>query len=105
MSLFARKPLRIVLLAMLALTASLASAQAVWACEAVDSYGEPRDCTFLERYGECLWNVLDAHDQCMEKKESFLDGVRCQAGTQVDLFACNLGIPFKFIGTVLNPFG
>ncbi len=105
MSPFARRPLRLALVALLTLAASLASAQAVWACDAYDSHGSPRDCTFLERYGECLWNAMDSHYQCMEKKTSLLDGVRCHAGTQVDLLSCNLGMPFKFIGSILNPFG
>lgn len=105
MSFLAGRPLRLVMIALLALGATLATAQSVWACEALDRYDYPRPCTFMEKYGECLWSALDSLDQCLERKESFLDGLACHAGTQVDLLACNLGMPIEFIGTILNPFG
>ncbi len=105
MSFLARRPLRLVLIALLSLGATLASAQTVWACEAYDRYDFPRPCTFMEEWGECLWGALDSLDQCLERKETFLDTVRCHTGTQVDLLACNLGMPFTFLGKVLNPLG
>ncbi len=104
MSVLSRPSLRIALLAFLALGATLLTARAAWACEAYDVYDNPRPCTFLEEYGECLVSALDAHEQCMERKESLLDAVRCHTGTQVDLLVCNLGMPLDFIGKVLNPF-
>lgn len=98
------RPLRLVVIALVALGATLLSAQAVWACEAYDVYDNPRPCTFLEEYGECLYSVLDAHDQCLERKESFLDGIACHVGTQVDLAVCNLGMPLDLIRKLLDPF-
>jgi hypothetical protein len=105
MSFLAQRPLRLALIALLSLGATLAAAQSAWACEVPDRYDYPRPCTFLEKYGECLWGVFDAQDQCFERKESFLDGLRCHAATQVDLLACNLGLPFDFLGSILNPLG
>lgn len=105
MPFLARRPLRLALIALLSLSATLASAQSVWACEAIDRYDLPRPCTFMEEWGECLWNALDSLDQCLERKESLLDAVRCHTGTQVDLLACNLGAPLQFLGKMLNPLG
>lgn len=104
MTITRRRPVRLALLACLALGATLLSAQSVWACEVLDRYGDLRSCTFLEEYGECLWNVMDAHEQCMERKENFLDGFVCHLGTQVDVSVCNLGLPIQFIQKLLNPF-
>jgi hypothetical protein len=94
---------RLPLLAVFAVGAVLLSAQAVWACEALDRYDQPRPCTFLEEHGECLYAVLDAHEQCLEQKESLLDGLACHVGTQVDLTICNLSLPMTLIGKLLDP--
>lgn len=105
MSFLAQRPLRLALIIVLTLGATLAAAESVWACEAIDRYDQPRPCTFMEKYGECLWSALDSLDQCLETKESILDWARCHTGTQVDLLACNFGMPFDFLGTIMNPFG
>ena len=94
---------RLPVILVLALGAIILSAQAVWACEALDRYDNPRPCTFLEEHGECLYSVLDAHEQCLDATESLLDALRCHVGTQFDLTVCNLALPMNFIGEVLNP--
>ena len=96
---------RLSVLAVLAVGGVLLSAQAAWACEALDQYGQPRPCTFLEEHGECLYAVLDAHEQCLEQKESLLDALACHVGTQVDLTICNLSLPMTLIGKLLDPVG
>lgn len=100
----APRPVRLVLLAVLAVGATLLSAQAAWACEAWDDYNNPRPCTFLEEYGECLVSAYDAHYQCLDRADGFTDALTCHVGTQVDLLVCNVGMPIELIKRLLNPF-
>jgi hypothetical protein len=71
-------------------------------CIAVDKHEMPRDCTFLEEHGACLWNALDSHDTCVEDAEGFLDKAACEIAVQVDLLACNLGMPVRLIKSLLS---
>jgi hypothetical protein len=71
-------------------------------CIAVDRYDQPRDCTFLEEHGACLWNAFDSYYTCIDESDGFWDRAACEMGIQVDLFACNMGIPWRLIKTVIN---
>ena len=71
-------------------------------CIAVDQFDMPRDCTFLEEHGACLWNALDSRDSCKDGADSFLEDAACEIGTQVDLLACNLGLPWRLLRTILS---
>ena len=71
-------------------------------CIAVDSYYMPRECTFLEEHGECLWSALDSYHGCMEDTEGFWASVGCQIGVQVDLLACNLSMPLRLIKAIVD---
>lgn len=71
-------------------------------CQAVDQHDMPRKCTFLEEHGMCLVNALDSYDQCVENTDDFWDRLICEAGVQVDLFACNILIPWQTMKMVLH---
>ena len=71
-------------------------------CMAVDQYDMPRSCTFLEEHGACLWNALDSYGGCKDGADGFLDNLGCELGIQVDLLACNLGLPWRLIQSVWN---
>ena len=71
-------------------------------CFAVDMNDMPRNCTFLEEHGACLWNALDSHDACNGDADGFLDHAACEIGVQVDLLACNLGLPWRLLHAVFN---
>jgi len=77
-------------------------AQDTVGCFAVDQYDMPRSCTFLEEHGACLWNALDSHDTCWEGADGFLEHVGCEIGVQVDLLACNFGMPWRLIQSVIS---
>ena len=71
-------------------------------CIAVDQFDMPRDCTFLEEHGECLWNALDSRDTCKDEADGFWDNAVCEVGVQVDLLACNFGLPWRLIKSIIN---
>ena len=71
-------------------------------CTAVDKYDQPRPCTFLEQHGACLWYALDSYDTCQDRADGFFDRVGCELGVQVDLLACNLSLPWRILGTLLQ---
>jgi hypothetical protein len=71
-------------------------------CAAVDRNDQPRPCTFLEEHGGCLWYALDSYYSCVEDGEGFLDRVACEVAVQVDLLACNLGLPWRLIKSVVS---
>jgi len=71
-------------------------------CQAVDKYDQPRDCTFLEEHGACLWNALDSYDTCKGDADGFLENTVCEVGVQVDLLACNLGMPLRLFKSVVQ---
>ena len=71
-------------------------------CIAVDQDGMPRGCTFLEEHGYCLWNALDSYGSCRSEADGFLDRANCEIGVQVDLLACNFGMPVRLIKSILN---
>ena len=77
-------------------------AQDATGCIAVDMNDLPRDCTFLEEHGACLWNALDSYGSCREQSGGFFDRVSCEIGVQVDLLACNLGMPVRLIKSLLS---
>ncbi len=93
----------IILLALgLLLPAQELPAQDETGCVALDQNDMPRDCTFLEEHGACLWNALDSYETCREDSEGFLDRAACEIAVQVDLLACNLGMPVRFIKSLLS---
>jgi hypothetical protein len=71
-------------------------------CIAVDRYDMPRDCTFLEEHGACLWNSLDSYGACLDEGDGFWDRMACEVGVQVDLLACNLGLPWTLLKSIAN---
>jgi hypothetical protein len=84
------------------LPAQTLPAQEGTGCFAVDMDDMPRDCTFLEEHGACLWNALDSHDACKEGADGFLDHAACEIGVQVDLLACNLALPWRLLKTIVD---
>lgn len=91
---------RFLVLPVLALGAILLSAQQVWACETIDQRGEERDCTFLEEFGECLYNAQDSHDACDADRgdASWL----CDTGLVIDGIACSVSAPLSLIGKLFD---
>lgn len=71
-------------------------------CEAVDMNDMPRPCTFLEEHGACLWYALDSHDACVEGADGFWEHAGCEVGVQVDLLACNLGLPWRLLKSIIE---
>ena len=71
-------------------------------CLAVDQYDMPRDCTFLEEHGACLWNALDSRETCKDGADGFWENAACEVGVQVDLLACNFGLPWRLIRAVID---
>lgn len=71
-------------------------------CTAVDLHDLPRNCTFLEEHGACLWYALDSYEVCREETEGFWDRAACEVGVQVDLLACNISIPWRLIKAIIN---
>jgi hypothetical protein len=71
-------------------------------CIAVDQFDMPRDCTFLEEHGACLWNALDSHGSCRLDADNFFERAACEIGVQVDLLACNFGLPWRLLQTMMQ---
>ncbi len=71
-------------------------------CIAVDMNDQPRNCTFLESHGACLWGALDSYDACLDGVDGFFDRVACELGVQVDLLACNLGLPWRLLKSLME---
>ena len=71
-------------------------------CIAVDMDDMPRDCTFLEEHGACLWNALDSYEACKDYADGFLDHAGCEIGVQVDLLACNFGLPWRLLKAIVD---
>jgi hypothetical protein len=69
-------------------------------CIAVDMNDMPRACTFLENHGACLVGALDSYYACREGAGGILDRLACEIGVQVDLLACNLGLPWRLIEAI-----
>lgn len=73
---------------------------AAQSCSAYTQEYQKRRCTFLEEYGNCLFNAYDSYDTCMESARRRKTGLSrsavrlaCGIGVQVDLFACHLALP------------
>ena len=71
-------------------------------CTAVDQFDQPRPCTFLEQHGACLWYALDSYDTCQDLSDGFFDRLGCEVGVQIDLFACNLALPWRVLRALLE---
>ncbi len=71
-------------------------------CIAVDRHDLPRPCTFVEEHGACLWYALDSFDTCEEDAGGFLDHATCHVAVQFDLLACNLGLPWRLIKSLVS---
>ncbi len=70
-------------------------------CEAYGQWDYPRPCTFLEEHGRCLVSAMHSYHSCW-RKGGFWRRVGCFAGVQVDLTACNLGLPARLIELILR---
>jgi hypothetical protein len=70
-------------------------------CKATNRYGDARPCTFLEEHGRCLVSALDSYYECWDRG-GFWRRVGCFTAVQVDLLACNLGLPFTLIEVILR---
>ena len=77
-------------------------AQDTGGCIAVDMYDQPRNCTFLEEHGGCLWYALDSYGSCKVDAEGFWSNAACEVGVQVDLLACNLGLPWRLLKSIVE---
>jgi hypothetical protein len=71
-------------------------------CFAVDKYDQPRPCTFVEEHGACLWYALDSFDTCDEDADGLLQHASCHVAVQFDLLACNLGLPWRLLKSIVN---
>ena len=71
-------------------------------CIAVDRHDLPRPCTFLEEHGGCLWNAFESYDACKEDADGLFQHLACELGVQVDLLACNLGLPWRLIKSIID---
>jgi hypothetical protein len=70
-------------------------------CKAYDKYGDARPCTFLEEHGRCLVSALDSYEDCWERG-GFWNRTGCFLAVQVDLLACNLGMPLTLLEVILR---
>lgn len=77
-----------------------ARAQTSGGCSVSAAYGGTRGCTFLEQYGQCLYNALASYNDCRSyagRRGSTLSRIAhragCEVGVQVDLFVCHIGMP------------
>ena len=86
-------------LCMLAVAAT--SAQA-FECEAEDRTGRPRDCTFTEEIGYCMWSAEDSGRACAEDADGFWEDAICRAAFVIDVLACEAGAPFELIGKIAD---
>lgn len=80
-----------VLLALLALVGEAGPALAD-DCPAVDEFDQPRDCTAMELYGQCLTNAVTSFDQCVEGA-GFWQEVGCNIAWSIDYYACAAMLP------------
>ena len=70
-------------------------------CKATDRYGDPRPCTFLEEHGRCLVSAMDSYYECWDRG-GFWHRVGCFTAVEVDLWACNRGLPFTLLEVILR---
>lgn len=66
-------------------------------CPAVDDLGDPRDCTFTERYGECLVTAYESYTGCVGDSDDWFDRAVCEGAVQIDLLACHASLPWEII--------
>lgn len=72
-------------------------------CETVDQNDLPRECTFMEEFGECLSNAEDSWETCLEYANgNWLIEEACDLGGAVDLLACVAALPFELIGELFD---
>lgn len=107
MSRFAPRRLR-ALLALLFVTALVtgeASAQS-GQCQALDTDLLPRDCTFLEEFGGCLWYAIESYFDCLDRAEDevrssrflwALHSTKCQIELAIDQSMCAVTSPLRTI--------
>ena len=78
---------------LLALTFLTLSVQQVQACEVEDRFGNPRRCTFMEEFVECLSAVDDSFIQC-QRQFGDMDPT-CILAAAFNTAACVVEIPFR----------
>ena len=71
-------------------------------CTTLDKNDQPRDCTFLEEHGKCIGNAMDSWDQCWEDADGFFHRIGCDLSVQVDLLACNFGLPWRLFRSIIS---
>lgn len=96
------KPLWWVLAGTLILLLATFSPAAAGDCPAVDNQGNPRDCTAMEQYGQCLTNALDSRDQCLERAERWWQRAGCEVAWSVDFWACTAALPVNILAQYLT---
>jgi hypothetical protein len=84
----------------LAATAPDAAAQE---CKLLMEDGTERDCTFTEKYGQCLFWAYDSYKSCSEPGDGWAIQAMCEIALEVDLLACTLAMIGDGIG-LLTPF-
>lgn len=89
-------------IAALALILILAANQPVAAqdpnCPAVDEWGNPRECTATERFGQCLHNGMSSYYDCESRAgNNWFKLIGCNGAWIVDYYSCAITLPIKTI--------
>lgn len=66
-------------------------------CEAIDQDDMPRNCTFMEKWGQCLYEADDSYQQCRAEADGGFDRMGCDLAYIVDGMACHIASPFTLI--------
>jgi hypothetical protein len=73
-------------------------------CERVTSTGDTRDCTYLEEMRECVDDVNDSYDDCMDdafSSDGFFETagnvIGCELAFDVNLVACAIGVSMDWL--------
>ncbi len=70
-------------------------------CLAFDSWDFPRNCTFTEMLGQCLWEATQSRNGCIDHADGLIARGRCHFAFGIDFTACIVGSPLNiWIGTL-----
>ena len=96
-----RRPCRRRLVALLLLTLFVAQTGRIAAqtvpCVAIDRDDLPRNCTFMEKWGQCLYEAEDSFEQCWEEAQNGFGRMACDIARTVDGIACHVASPFTLL--------
>ncbi|MBI4519802.1 MAG: hypothetical protein HY701_03110 [Gemmatimonadetes bacterium] len=89
-------------IAALALILIFAGSQPVSAqnyqCPAVDDWGNVRECTAMERFGQCLRNGMSSYYDCESRAgKNLFRLISCNGAWIVDYYSCVISIPVTTI--------